>query len=92
VWQSYPFLARIFLYIVTYLLKARTAEPTALKQHSFLGNGCETEQRPLLGNRFLISKNRQPVLDNDSVNTLPRQRIHMQQRNDIFYVVHAEML
>jgi hypothetical protein len=60
--------------IVAYLLKARAMEPeeqrTALKQHSFLGSGRETaEQRPWLGNVFLISSNRRPLKGNVSANT-----------------------
>jgi hypothetical protein len=45
---------------------------TTLKQHLFLGNGRErAERRPLLGSRFLISKNRRPLLRNGSVNMFP---------------------
>jgi hypothetical protein len=38
-----------------------------------------TEQCPLLGSRFLISKNRRPLLGNGSVNTSPRQRIRIRE-------------
>jgi hypothetical protein len=68
-------------------------QQTSLKQNSFLGNGCETkERRPLLGNRFLISKNRRSLLGNDSANTFPLQWIRKQQRNDVLYVVLAKIL
>jgi hypothetical protein len=47
------------------------------------------EQRPLLGSRFLISKNRRPLLGKGSVNLFLWQWIHMQQRNGVFYMVHT---
>jgi hypothetical protein len=72
---------------VTYLLQARYVKP---EKQPLLANGSETtfvfRQRP--GNGMapvvgqLILNNRRP----------PRQRIRMQHRNDVFYVVRAEKL
>jgi hypothetical protein len=74
------------IYILAYLLKARTVEP---EKQPLLVNGSETtfvykqrprytmERRPLLGSRFLISKNRRQLLVNGSVNTFTRQRIRI---------------
>jgi hypothetical protein len=50
------------------------------------------ERRPFLGSRFLISKNRRPLLGTVAVNTFPRQRIRMLQSNGVFYMVRAEKL
>jgi hypothetical protein len=76
-------------YIVVYLLKARTVEPekqpllakdseTNIRFQATAAN-MTTEGRPLLGSRFLISKNRQPLLGNDSINTFPRQRTRIRE-------------
>jgi hypothetical protein len=46
----------------------------------------------LLDSRFLTRRNKLPLLGNDSVNTIPRQRMCMQERNGVFDVVRAEML
>jgi hypothetical protein len=40
-----------------------------------MGGKQTTKRRPLLGSRFLISKNIKPMLGNGSVNTFPLQRI-----------------
>jgi hypothetical protein len=81
----------IIINIMAYLLKARTVES---EKEPLQANGHEqtTEQRRLLDIKFLINKNRRPLLGNGSVNRFPRQRIHMQQRNSVFYVVCGEML
>jgi hypothetical protein len=51
-------------HIVTYFLEARTVEP---EKQPLLANGSETtfvarQRRPLLSDRFLISRNRRPLL------------------------------
>jgi hypothetical protein len=51
-----------------------------------------TERRPLLDSRFLIWKERQPLLENGSVNTFLLQWIHMQQRNGVVCAGHAKEL
>jgi hypothetical protein len=81
------------------LLKARTVEP---EKEPLLAIGCETtfvsrqrpitERRPLLGSRFLISKNRWQLLGNGLVNTFPGATDTHATEDGVFYVVRAEML
>jgi hypothetical protein len=85
---------------VAHLLKARSMsqtnsryQRTALKQHSRVGNGPETDNRTTsVARQQVLNNNRGPLLENDSLNTFTRQRIHMHQRNGVFYVVRADML
>jgi hypothetical protein len=78
--QSFNTLKQV-VYIVAYLLEARTVEP---KKQPLLANGSEItfisrQRRPLLGSRFLISYNRRSLLKNGSVDTFSRQRIRIQE-------------
>jgi hypothetical protein len=52
-----------------------------------------TKQRSMLSNRFLISKYTQPLLGKAFASKhVPKETIGVQQRNGVFYAVHAGML
>jgi hypothetical protein len=81
-------------------LDERSVEP---EKQPLLGKGSATTfvsrqrprntkaRRPLLSSRLLKCKNRRSLLGDGSVNKFLRQRIRMQKRNSVFYVVYTEM-